>query len=206
MTPTLVKPSIRRMAIQVFVPAAMLVGAGCQAVSGGGGGGGGGNAANPDDVVAGAATYNQACAQCHGTPGAFDGDAPDLAGTTAGAIAAKVTGNDHGGGRIEGFLDRHYREISAYLAGGGGDGGGQGGGGGNDGEWGDDGADVNTACYFATPVDIMSVRQSVQTDYLMGVGKDDELSMMAQGCQYNTNIFFDDCVACAAAIVDEIYP
>jgi len=206
---------------RVLVPAAGLVVAGCQATGGGGGGGGGDDGAQTGDAEAGQATYNQVCAQCHGTPGANDGDAPDLAGTSAAAMEAEVTGDDHGGGRIEGFLDRHYQEMAAYLAGGrdggddegGGDGGDdEGGGDGGDdeggGDGGDDGggADVGTACDFATAADIASVRQSVQNDYMMGYSREDELSLMAQGCQSNPTVPYNDCMACGTAIVDEVYP
>ncbi len=208
MTSTLVSPVIVRVAARVLVPAVALAAAGCQAGGAGGGGGGGRTAANPADVVAGETTYNQVCAQCHGTPGDNDGDAPDLAGTTAGAIEAEVTGNNHGGGRIDGFLDSHYREMAAYLGDGGGNGGANGddGGGFDGGEQNGGGADVNIACYFAAPTDIQSVRQSVQTDYMMGVSRDDEVVMMGQGCQFNTSVPYDDCLACGIAIVDEVYP
>ena len=110
--------------------------------------------------------------------------------------------------------------MAAYLGGGGhggddGDGWDGGGGwdGGQDDGWddGDDGGwgggtDLATACYFATDYDIQSVRQSVQNDYLAGVSWDDEVYMMAQGCQYNANVYYDDCVECAVAIADAVYP
>jgi cytochrome c553 len=178
---------------------------GCQAGAAAGGGGGGGQNA---DAAAGQATYNQVCAQCHGTPGANDGMAPDLTGTSAAAIEAEVTGDNHGGGRIEGFQDRHYQELAAYLAGGAGGDGGADGGGDGAGEGGDagGGTDVTAACHFASAADIQSIRQSVQTDFANGISRDQELLMMSQGCQLNPNVSFDDCMACANAIVDEVYP
>jgi len=228
MKPTLFHPVVRRVTTRLLVPAAALIIAGCQAASSGRGGGR--NATDPDDVAAGEATYNQVCAQCHGTPGRNDGTAPDLTGATAALLEAEVTNEDHGGGRIDGFLDRHYLELAAYLAGDentddggdddtgdddggrddddGEDNGDDDGGwddGDDDGGW-DDGADVTTACDFATAAEIASLRQSVQGDYWMGYSRDEELSMMAQGCQLNSSVPYDECMACGAAIVDEIYP
>ena len=114
-----------------------------------------------------------------------------MEGTSAAAIEAEVTGDDHGGGRIEGFEDRHYDELAAYLNADAVDGG---------------GTDVATACYFATAAEVQTTRESVQTDYANGVSREDELFMMSWGCEMNPNVAYDDCVACASAIIDEVYP
>lgn len=201
---------VRGAVLMAAVAALVGLGTACQSPAGGGGGGGGGNGALGAEAAAGQLTYNQVCQDCHGTPGRNDGDAPDLEGTSAAAIEAEVTGDDHGGGRIEGFEDRHYDELAAYLnadavdGGGGADGGDGGGGDGGTGDGG--GTDVATACYFATAAEVQTTRESVQTDYANGVSREDELFMMSWGCEMNPNVAYDDCVACASAIIDEVYP
>jgi len=58
------------------------------------------------------------CANCHGTPGANDGNAPDLQGTSSARINQMLHSDDHPGGQAnENWTQADYDNLAAYLAG-----------------------------------------------------------------------------------------
>jgi hypothetical protein len=65
-------------------------------------------------VAAGQATYENQCMQCHGTPGAADGTAPDLAGYAPLPIHDGVIGENHP--EVDELTPDDYGNLAAYLA------------------------------------------------------------------------------------------
>ena len=106
-------------------------GGGDEAVDGEDGGGaddattdgeGGGEDAGDDEgdgagasAAAGETAYASNCQACHGTPGAGDGFAADLAGVDATGLEAGVTGETHP--EVAGVAEADYADIAAFLAG-----------------------------------------------------------------------------------------
>lgn len=106
---------VRALQLAVSLAAAIALAGACQ--SGGGGGGGGSNGAEAGSAAAGQLVYDESCVGCHGTPGANDGNAPDLAGASSAQIRSVLNGGEHAGGQPENLEAGAYDDLAAYLGG-----------------------------------------------------------------------------------------
>jgi mono/diheme cytochrome c family protein len=158
---------------------------------------GGGKSGDSDlvagDVVLGRVAYSGKCYDCHGTPGQNDGDAPQLAGTSAAALEQRFAGGEHEGVSSDDLDRQTYLDLEAYL-----------------------GADTglpgsgDLPCAAMPDQRLADYRDALETDQENGTSREDAVAGVASLCQVQMLLedgaLVQNCVDCLGETIDELYP